>query len=318
MGLRCLIGHDFGEPQIERDRDEQGDEVVVSIREFKECARCGHRRTVSENKEITSLAPSEPDSDPDPDPNDSVSTASTGPVEDSFDDVSAEEDDGVILEDEPDEEPSRGHGEWPAADIEEDTVGGPAVTSNGEVDASGEPSGGSGSEDPSTGSASLKASDEVVAHAGPEPTGSDDTHASTADETGSSADQLDEDDAGERAWPEVDEAADEGYEAEASDGETPPDAFVDDYSTRTEETADSGDVLETAPTVDGSGIESRSPGPTPGHQQRETPGVETEFVCPSCDHTLASAGSSLRPGDICPECGKGYLTEREMDGSRNR
>ena len=56
MGLRCLIGHDFGEMQTDRDRHERGDEVVVVIREYRECERCGHTRVISENKEVRSTA----------------------------------------------------------------------------------------------------------------------------------------------------------------------------------------------------------------------------------------------------------------------
>ena len=55
MGLRCLLGHDFTEPRTERDREERGEEVVVSITEVKECRRCGETRVISENKEVTSL-----------------------------------------------------------------------------------------------------------------------------------------------------------------------------------------------------------------------------------------------------------------------
>ncbi|MFC6726322.1 hypothetical protein ACFQE1_18530, partial [Halobium palmae] len=57
MGLRCLLGHDFGEIEIEREREEEGEEMVVTVREVKTCARCDHRRVVSENKEVTSIRP---------------------------------------------------------------------------------------------------------------------------------------------------------------------------------------------------------------------------------------------------------------------
>ncbi|MDX1747326.1 MAG: hypothetical protein R3324_15420, partial [Halobacteriales archaeon] len=131
MGLRCLIGHDFGEPQIERDRDEQGDEVVVTIREFKECARCGERQTVTENKEITSLAA--PESEPEPEPTESRSSSSPTPSGESFENVTAEEDDGIILTDDTDEESSRDHGEWPAADVTTEEPSAPSASTNGEV-----------------------------------------------------------------------------------------------------------------------------------------------------------------------------------------
>jgi len=55
MGLRCLLGHNFGEPEVERDREEDGSEVVITVTEVKECRRCGERQVVSENKEVTSL-----------------------------------------------------------------------------------------------------------------------------------------------------------------------------------------------------------------------------------------------------------------------
>ncbi|WP_277553873.1 DUF7093 family protein [Halobaculum limi] len=64
MGLRCLLGHDFSEPRTETDREERGDEVITTITEVKECARCGETRVVSENKEVTSLDRSGVSSDP--------------------------------------------------------------------------------------------------------------------------------------------------------------------------------------------------------------------------------------------------------------
>jgi len=36
MGLRCsLLGHDYGESFVERDREERGNEVVVTERELR-------------------------------------------------------------------------------------------------------------------------------------------------------------------------------------------------------------------------------------------------------------------------------------------
>lgn len=56
MGLKCLLGHDFTEPEVEREREEEGDEVVITVREVKTCRRCEERQIVTENKEVTSLA----------------------------------------------------------------------------------------------------------------------------------------------------------------------------------------------------------------------------------------------------------------------
>lgn len=55
MGIRCLLGHDFGETEIEREREEDGDEMVATIREVETCRRCGTERVISENKEVTSI-----------------------------------------------------------------------------------------------------------------------------------------------------------------------------------------------------------------------------------------------------------------------
>ncbi|WP_435145079.1 DUF7093 family protein [Halobaculum sp. P14] len=68
MGLRCLLGHNFTEPQTEREREERGDEVIITITEVKECKRCGETRVVSENKEVTAVedlidGPADPASD---------------------------------------------------------------------------------------------------------------------------------------------------------------------------------------------------------------------------------------------------------------
>ena len=55
MGLRCLLGHDFSEPEIEKEREEDGREVVTTVREVKTCSRCGETQVVSENTEVTTI-----------------------------------------------------------------------------------------------------------------------------------------------------------------------------------------------------------------------------------------------------------------------
>lgn len=142
MGVRCtLLGHKYGDSEIEREREERGDEAVVTIREVRTCARCGDRSVVSENKEVTSVEPATdgpeagaPDASgedlPDPlgsddlEPELSDSDAGPAAAEADVDEATAPErdpetDDGVILEDDgEDEEPDQGraHGEWPDAD----------------------------------------------------------------------------------------------------------------------------------------------------------------------------------------------------------
>lgn len=222
MGLRCVIGHDYGEPETSRDRRQRGNEVVVTEREYRECRRCGHRRILSENKEVTA--------DPSPEAADEADAAASWsgsePAETadepasaeaefsrgaSAEPVSAADDDGVILDDEP-ETPPRAYGEWPTAE-------------RGDADAGGD--------------------DE------PEP------------------------------WP--DEPADAPAEGTAAVGEP---------------AADAPDAAEPDP-----GTATRPP-------RRPTDPSDTELVCPECGETWPSINASLRPGDICPECRRGYLDEQ--------
>jgi hypothetical protein len=56
MGLKCqLLGHAYGNPEVERSREEQGDEVVVTVRNVKICKRCGDEQMVNQTKEVTSV-----------------------------------------------------------------------------------------------------------------------------------------------------------------------------------------------------------------------------------------------------------------------
>lgn len=56
MGLKCSIfGCDYGETEVEREREEDGNEVIVTIRETETCKRCGDVHLVSENKEVTTM-----------------------------------------------------------------------------------------------------------------------------------------------------------------------------------------------------------------------------------------------------------------------
>jgi len=56
MSLKCsILGCRWGETEVEREREEDGSEVVVTIRETATCERCGEVRVVSENKEVTTM-----------------------------------------------------------------------------------------------------------------------------------------------------------------------------------------------------------------------------------------------------------------------
>ncbi|MFW5964732.1 MAG: DUF7093 family protein [Natronomonas sp.] len=56
MGLKCsLLGHAFEPADVEREREEQGSEVVTVVRELERCTRCGAERVVSESTEVTAV-----------------------------------------------------------------------------------------------------------------------------------------------------------------------------------------------------------------------------------------------------------------------
>jgi len=60
MGLTCsLLGHAFEADEIEREREQRGDEVVTVVRETETCGRCGEQRVVSETTEVTSVLDSD-------------------------------------------------------------------------------------------------------------------------------------------------------------------------------------------------------------------------------------------------------------------
>jgi hypothetical protein len=284
MGLRCIIGHDYGDPERTETREERGEERVVTVREYRECTRCGHQQVISENTEVRSTGDPESEENDGAESNASGSdpqgagaseqdSAESGSADREYDDVSAAEDDGVILED--DEAPERERGEWPESATEAETA---------ETEAPGD--------------------------------WPDDHREKTAA-------QADEDHEG---WP-TPGGDDEGFDAEPSSGG--PDESVDfggglqpDHSG--EPIEDDGETVEEAGGTAGtaaptdpagesdtaSGIRRSDPGPSPTTQQRPAD-PDTVFACPNCDHTASAHGSSLRPGDICPECGRGYLTERE-------
>lgn len=140
MSFKCSIfGHDYGDPEVERDREEEGSEVVITIRETETCQRCGDVRVVSENKEVTTvetaadivaddLADESADSE-----EETVEPAETdAAIPDAESDETVEEqsagaptipdnsqDDAVIL-DEEDEDDDRNPGEWPEEVAEAD------------------------------------------------------------------------------------------------------------------------------------------------------------------------------------------------------
>lgn len=335
MGLKCsLVGHDLGAPDTERDREERGDEVVVTIREVRRCNRCDAERVVSESTEVRpvrsapdSVAGEETDTDTDGEatgstadtgaagtdtdpgtgsdagPSDTTGPAPAGggdgaadptgepepavervagegpdatgdpePVGDTEAAADPETDDAVILEDdEPEPEPERDPGEWPDAEDTRLEDDEPA-TPTAEAVREATDEAGSDGDAPTDG-----------VEAGPDP----------AD------DAADQPDLGSGAWPDPRDGADEGYDATApGDGA----ADTDDGEMIAAAEGDAGGAVEA-----GGGSTTTAAGAGEGAGPAPAAGV---LVCPSCGFEEPSRGSSHRGGDVCPDCKRGYLSER--------
>lgn len=236
MGLRCsLLGHDFGDPEVENEREERGSEVVLTVREVSECTRCGKTKIVSENKEVTAIHESSDDSG-------GESHIEDGDVsEPSIDDAPESGDDAVIMDDDSnDDEDERAHGEWP------------------------------------------------------EP-----THV---------ADDSPTESVSPSAWPEI-EDSDEGFDAKpATGGETSVDFGGGLTPEHAEGDEEAGlEYIESEP-ADETGFARVGEAPVPSEPADVD--VNAEFVCPQCGFIDDVAGSSLRAGDVCPDCRRGYLAEQ--------
>lgn len=305
MSLRCsLLGHSYGESEIEREREEQGSEVVVTVREFEECRRCGNRKVVTENKEVTALDSTGPERGAGG-PAAGTDASTTGIEAGASSATGAGTDTGATTGD----------------DAEIVTGSGPS-TPSGQPSASGVEAGdGTTAATAGTDHDGSGASDDgVILDDGAEPTDdrepgewpeADSTHPEETEETSYPE------------WPDVG-TEDEGYDAvpggggadvEFGGGLTPESApEVDAEEAEEVEFVNAeGDALtareprRTEPELS-SGISARTEAPSLSGPA-ETPDVDAEFVCPECDYREAVAGSSLRAGDICPVCARGYLAQ---------
>jgi hypothetical protein len=342
MGLKCrLLGHSYGDPEIEREREESGDEVVVSIREVQVCARCGKEMVVSENKEVTSIrtpeevgleddgraaetpptseaqsaardapaesnapaganAPTEPnapadrdagspiqEAEPDVAPDDGVSaTADETPDDDFEPPQDPEEDDAVILEDETTE---RDDTQWP-----EETETDPSEAAEHSAALEEERA----DEDVTDDAEFIDADEEVGAGPDAGERGHGEWPAREDHETEGSESSA--------AWPEHD-SDDEGFDAQPSDGSPSEVSFGGGLTPEMNGHAAAETTEEYVSTDDGF---------TRADEQSEletnVPDDRVEFYCPNCDHARTAGASSMRAGDICPQCKQGYIAEREL------
>jgi len=365
MGLRCLLGHDFGEPELQREREEDGDEVVTTVKEVKTCARCGEAQIVSENTEVTTMEQLadeaaanaaggvDPTGGADPGTADGPSGTPAGSDAPAVDANGASADDGITL----DEEPEAGSddavilGEGPSDGGEAESAG--TGADPGAVDApAGAPdrSDAADESEPSQGPERAENEAELLdadsgsesggpaaVDTGPESGSTDDPDAETDDGVILDDDEESPDDRERGAWPSVDEedtegddrtawpdhgGEDEGFSAEVGEGGEAdvefggglaPEAAEGDAETA--ETAET-EYVESPDDAEAVSFDAEGEGGT-GITRSERPDLETaggdgptEYYCPECGMVRGADGSSMRAGDICPECKRGYVDER--------
>lgn len=290
MAVRCsLLGHDYGDPEVDREREERGSEVVVTVQEFEACSRCGKKNVLSENTEVTSLE-SEGGSD------------ETGAREPAG---SASDGTGATDEAASETSESASDSEEPGSDQPDPATPDRAVTTTDSVTVD------------VTGTFEEATADEP-------PTGEfpTDEHGEPITDDAEILDD-DGDDKRERKrghgeWPEPEDVG----PPVGADGPAPewPDSDESSDQPAEDEVTDDGVVLDaddvTAPPAEpdstvtsAAGIERAGEAPTPADPQPREDGP-TEYFCPGCSFVASGDRGSLRPGDICPECKKGYLAER--------
>ncbi|GGM69681.1 hypothetical protein J2752_001928 [Halarchaeum rubridurum] len=325
MGLTCsLLGHEYGEPETEREREERGDEVVEYVRTVEYCERCGRERIVSESTEVRSVRQAPPSV---------AGDADDAAGERGSENRSRDEDGGLAaaferVENEAttNSEPARVSEPAEFVDAAANAVAGTSTADETGSTGGDERDAGADEYDaPADDDAELITddgdSDESAgaATAAETETGEgDDTAASaTPDETAEDAGAwptTDDDDATDEVdEPPTDDAViltDDGTEQERERererGAWPSsdDTRETERTTKAAATAAAEGESDDAEHAARAGIASA--GPIEATPDREGGG---ELVCPECGKRTSTTGSSLRAGDICPDCHRGYLAE---------
>lgn len=296
MGIRCTVmGHDYGESKRTEKREERGNEMVVTVHEYRECRRCDHRKTVSENTEVRSEETTSPDD-----------AESTGEMTGETDRAthSRDEEDATGTAPDSTTDATTDHGVTATEETED------AAFDHGTIDAT--------TEDDGTDEGPTAAEDDGIiledeTDDGRSPGEWPDAAKEKPDETTHS----EENDSGTGGdWPTPD-AEDQGYDAKPGSADSDDDVeFLSDLAdegmasttgeSNAEETAAGGESPSQSDATSDIARDDTEP-----IARRPPPSSGAVLSCPRCGHTTPSRASSLRPGDICPNCVDGYLTERE-------
>ena len=286
MSLKCsILGHRFDETAVERDRQEDGSEVVITITELETCTRCGETRVVSENKEVRTLETPE-DAGSEVAGGDAAG-AKTATGTDTTDESLGEAESADAVADEAGVEdptdPAADDGEILGAGGDD----GDASDDGGVADDAGA---GKGEPDEDEDEDEEVTDDAVIIDGDtgterdpgewPDDAESDATAAGAGTASAGSAD------AGEEDWPPA--SSDEGDAAGASGDAA--DEWPEETRRDTDDAAESPLEESASPTV-------------------TVP--EGMYKCPECGFTDEVESSSLRAGDFCPECRQGTLVQDE-------
>lgn len=309
MGLRCLLGHEYANREVEREREERGNEVVVTYRTVETCDRCGERRVVSENKEVRPIRnPREDDV--------TTGLGGGGVTADlggaSEGDASPEAADAAAADETPtatDEDPTPAEptstgddagmtvdAEDEAAEPEPDPTPDPAEEDAVILDSTDD-----GGDDGREHGEWPAADTGENAEPDPEPT------ESASDPVDDGATVV----SGDEGWPEQ-QGDDEGFDAEPSDGEPTDVSFGGGLTPERSDGAANGESGAAANGTTGAVAGKQFVAAEEVERVGEESTGEMEFFCPNCGYARVAGGSSMRAGDICPECHKGYIAEREQ------
>lgn len=309
MGVMCsLLGHDYGDPGVERERVEDGNEVVVTAKRVERCRSCGHERTISENTEVTALSAAagvvrEPDGTVvvAPDESDGETTVDEGKIPEptamaaESSDGSPETASGPIVRD-----------DGPRTDVESKNESETPVDTVEPGDER-EPVGPSTVDDSSTGSG--ESGSGVIADSV--------TTTSALDRSANGSGRADDpaDDP-----PSIDRIGDEPKRRDPP--QRAPGEWPDEPGRRaasaTGVVGSGGSAASTGQWPDEEGTDTAAEERTDGRNGGSNDGPERptggSFVCASCGFDAAVIDSPHRAGDICPNCHRGYLAWETRKG----
>ncbi|WP_396610779.1 hypothetical protein ACH9L7_11150 [Haloferax sp. S1W] len=315
MGLTCrLLGHSYGEPETEREREERGDEVVVSIREVQVCSRCGDEQVISENKEVTAIRTPEEVGMTEAE----VETAAAGFEPATPEPTTAADDSPIETAPDPETEAQTEAEPEPKPEPE------PAQSASATSEETAEERNDQLNEPPVTDDAIILDDDDDEAGRDrtqwPDEVDEMDTEDPVPESTDDDAEFIDADAAatGQResssaerqtrergAWPQQ-EGEDHGWDAQPDDGEPMSVSFSGGLRPEANGSVAPNSNDEFVEASDDEFVRAEE-----SNLGSETPDEAVEYYCPNCGHSRGASASSMRAGDICPECRKGYIAERQ-------